>query len=64
MIEIMETRGRKTIIEGQRMTQRMVTIDEASAEILKVYGKGNFSLGIRKAAQLAEQEMLSLQEKD
>lgn len=46
-----KTRGRKPIEEGKRMTQRMVTIDEEAAEILKAYGKGNLSQGIRAAAK-------------
>lgn len=64
MIEFVETRGRKPLVNGKRMIQKMLNIDDESVEILKAYGKGNFSLGVRKAAELAEQEMLSLQDRD
>jgi len=59
-----ETRGRKPIVAGQRMNQRIVTIDDASAELLKRYGGGNLSKGVRKAAELVEQELLSFQDRD
>ena len=50
-IEMIETRGRKPIEVGKRMVQRMVTLDNETVEILKAYGRGNLSHGIRAAAK-------------
>ena len=57
-----ETRGRKPLEAGKRMVQRMVSIDEETVEILKTYGRGNLSQGIRSAAKaIAKQQVADAQ---
>ena len=46
-----DARGRKPIENGKRMTQRMVSLDDDTVEILRAYGNGNLSQGIRDAAK-------------
>jgi len=58
-IEILETRGRKPLEDGKRMVQRMISIDDQTAEILRSYGNGNISQGVRNAAKLIAQGQFS-----
>lgn len=46
-----DTAGRK-VSEGGRRKSRDVTLDDESVRILKEYGEGNLSEGIRRAAIL------------
>lgn len=48
--------GRKPA-DGVRGTRRQVMLDDESAEILRDYGDGELSLGIRRAATLVEREV-------
>ena len=43
--------------DGVRGTRRQVTLDDDSAAILRDYGDGELSLGIRRAATLVEREV-------
>lgn len=45
--------GRKTELNGQRVTKRSMSIDEMTARKLAVLGDGNLSKGIRRAAEYA-----------
>ncbi len=55
-IELHDTRGRKPLEEGKKMVQRMVSLDDRSVEILRSYGNGNLSQGIRDAAKEIEKK--------
>ena len=50
-----QKRGRKPLVTGQRMVQRMITIDENTAQVLIDAGDGNLSAGIRRAAEIVQQ---------
>lgn len=45
--------------DGVRGTRRQVTLDDASAAILRDYGGGELSLGIRRAATLVASEVVN-----
>ncbi len=48
--------GRKPA-DGKRGTRRQVVLDDDSAAVLRAYGDGDLSVGIRRASVLVEEEV-------
>lgn len=51
-IKVKTGAGRKPIVSGMLQSSRRVNLDDRTVDILRHYGAGNLSAGVRKAADL------------